>query len=171
MPEAGRSVLSTNYGPGAERPPKRPDRVTNGEKTFPTAPATGSEATVDSLIDRALAEMQFNADGLIPCIAQQHDSGEVLMMAWMNAEAVRETLATRRVCYWSRSRRSLWRKGETSGNVQRLIDFRYDCDGDTILLLVEQTGPACHTNRPNCFYRAVRPEGIATLSEPVRKSA
>ena len=122
---------------------------------------------MDSLIDRALAEMRFNADGLIPCIAQQHDSGEVLMMAWMNADAVRETLATRCVCYWSRSRRSLWRKGETSGHVQRLIDFRYDCDGDTVLLLVDQTGPACHTDRPNCFFRAVRPEGIATLSEPV----
>ena len=126
---------------------------------------------MDSLIDRALAEMRFNADGLIPCIAQQHDSGEVLMMAWMNADAVRETLATRCVCYWSRSRRSLWRKGETSGHVQRLIDFRYDCDGDTVLLLVDQTGPACHTDRPNCFFRAIRPEGIATFSEPAAAPA
>ena len=107
---------------------------------------------MEQTIDRALADLHFNADGLIPCIAQQHDSSEVLMMAWMNAQAVRETLETRRVCYWSRSRRSLWRKGETSGHVQRLIDFRYDCDGDTVLLLVDQTGPACHTNRPNCFF-------------------
>lgn len=89
------------------------------------------------------------------------------MLAWMNADAVRETLATRRVCYWSRSRQSLWRKGETSGNVQRLIDFRYDCDSDTILLLIDQTGPACHTNHPNCFYKAVRPEGVVVLSEPM----
>ncbi len=109
----------------------------------------------------------FNADGLVPAIAQQHDSGEVLMMAWMNADAIAETLATGRVCYWSRSRRTLWRKGESSGHVQRLVELRVDCDGDTLLLLVDQTGPACHTNRRSCFYRAVRDGGLVTIAEPV----
>ena len=122
---------------------------------------------MDNAHEAVIADLTFNADGLIPAIAQQHDTGEVLMLAWMNADAVRETLTTRRVCYWSRSRQALWRKGETSGHVQRLIDFRYDCDADTILLLIDQTGPACHTNRPNCFYKAVRPEGVVVLSEPV----
>ena len=127
---------------------------------------------MEQTIDRALADFQFNADGLIPCIAQQHDSGEVLMMAWMNADAVRETLATRRVCYWSRSRRCLWRKGETSGHVQRLIDFRYDCDRRHRPAAGRPDRPGLSsTNRPNCFFRAVRPEGIATLTEPVRTSA
>ncbi len=119
------------------------------------------------MIESIIADLVFNVDGLIPAVSQQHDSGEVLMMAWMNTDAVRETLATGRVCYWSRSRQRLWRKGETSGNVQQLIDFRYDCDADTILLLIDQTGAACHTNRPNCFYRAVRPDGIVKLTEPM----
>lgn len=101
-------------------------------------------------------EIRFNADGLVPAIAQQFDSGEVLMMAWMNAEAIAETLATGRVCYWSRSRRKLWRKGESSGQVQTLKDFRWDCDGDTLLLLVNQIGVACHTGRRNCFFNALR---------------
>ena len=117
------------------------------------------------------AAIKFDDDGLVPAIAQQHDSGEVLMMAWMNADALRETLATGRVCYWSRSRRSLWRKGETSGHVQRLIELRYDCDGDTVLALVDQVGPACHTDRPNCFFNAVRADGIRTISEPMAKAA
>jgi phosphoribosyl-AMP cyclohydrolase len=107
----------------------------------------------------------FNADGLVPAIAQQHDTGEVLMMAWMNADSIAETLATNRVCYWSRSRGKLWRKGETSGHAQRLTEMRVDCDGDTLLLLVDQTGPACHTNRPNCFYRAVRDGELVTIVE------
>ena len=132
-----------------------------------TATATRFAAIDTPTIDGALSELAFNADGLIPAIAQQHDSGEVLMMAWMNADAVRETLETGRVCYWSRSRRSLWRKGESSGHVQRLIEFRYDCDADTVLVLVDQTGPACHTNRPNCFFRAVRPGGVATIAAPM----
>ena len=132
-----------------------------------TATATRFAAIDTPTIDGALSELAFNADGLIPAIAQQHDSGEVLMMAWMNADAVRETLETGRVCYWSRSRRSLWRKGESSGHVQRLIEFRYDCDADTVLVLVDQTGPACHTNRPNCFFRAVRPGGVATIANPM----
>lgn len=107
----------------------------------------------------ALAALAFNADGLVPAIAQQHDSGEVLMMAWMNRDAVEETLRTGRVCYWSRSRNALWRKGESSGQEQHLVDFRIDCDGDTILLLVDQKGVACHTGRRTCFYTAFRAEG------------
>lgn len=107
----------------------------------------------------ALANLRYNDDELIPCIAQQHDSGEVLMMAWMNPEALRETLQTGRVCYWSRSRQALWRKGESSGQVQLLKELRIDCDGDTILLLVDQTGPACHTGRRNCFFFTVTPAG------------
>ncbi len=102
------------------------------------------------------AGIKFNADGLVPAIAQQFDSGEVLMMAWMNAESIAETLTTGHVCYWSRSRAKLWRKGESSGQVQTLKDFRWDCDGDTLLLLVDQIGVACHTGRRNCFYNAMR---------------
>ena len=107
-----------------------------------------------------LNEITFTSDGLVPAIAQQHDSGEVLMVAWMNADAVTETLNTGRVCYWSRSRGRLWRKGETSGQVQRLVELRVDCDGDTLLLKVDQTGVACHTGRRSCFFRAWRGEGL-----------
>lgn len=102
------------------------------------------------------SSLKYNLDGLIPAIAQQFDSGEVLMMAWMNAQAVEETLTTGRVCYFSRSRSKLWRKGESSGQVQMLNEFRFDCDEDTILVLVDQKGVACHTGRRNCFYNAVR---------------
>lgn len=119
---------------------------------------------------RPLAEvleaMPWNADGLIAAIAQQHDSGEVLMLAWMNRAALEETLASGQVCYWSRSRQQLWRKGETSGYRQRLVEARLDCDGDAILLLVEQQGPACHTGRPNCFYNAIRNERVCVISVP-----
>jgi len=100
--------------------------------------------------------LSYDARGLIPAIAQDAGSGEVLMLAWMNAEAVAETLATGRVTYWSRSRQSFWRKGETSGHVQRLVELRVDCDRDCLLMLVEQTGPACHTNRRACFFTAIR---------------
>lgn len=110
--------------------------------------------------DIAIGAIAFDAEGLVPAIAQQHDTGEVLMMAWMNREAMRETLATGRVCYWSRSRRTLWRKGETSGQVQRLIDLRIDCDGDTLLLLVDQTGVACHTGKRRCFFRRAGAAGL-----------
>ncbi len=113
-----------------------------------------------------LDSLSFDGNGLIPAIAQQHDTGEVLMMAWMNREAVAETLATGRVCYFSRSRNRLWRKGETSGQQQILIDLRLDCDGDTILLLVDQTGVACHTGRRNCFYRAARDGAWVEIAEP-----
>ena len=119
---------------------------------------------------RPLAEvleaMPWNADGLIAAIAQQHDSGEVLMLAWMNRAALEETLASGQVCYWSRSRQQLWRKGETSGHRQRLVEARLDCDGDAILLLVEQQGPACHTGRPSCFYNAIRNERVCVISVP-----
>lgn len=113
--------------------------------------------------DGALGAIQFGPDGLVPAIAQQHDTGEVLMLAWMNRDAVRETLDTGRVCYWSRSRGALWRKGETSGQVQRLIDLRIDCDGDTLLLLVDQTGVACHTGKRRCFFRRAGAAGLEEL--------
>ena len=100
------------------------------------------------------ATLKYDDRGLIPAIAQDED-GAVLMMAWMNAEAVAITLETRRVTYWSRSRQSFWIKGETSGHVQELVDFRIDCDRDCILMVVRQTGPACHTNRRSCFYTSV----------------
>jgi phosphoribosyl-AMP cyclohydrolase len=115
--------------------------------------------------DSVLAAIRFDANGLVPAVAQQHDTGEVLMMAWMNRESIEETLATGQVCYYSRSRAQLWRKGETSGHVQRLVEMRLDCDGDTILLLVEQTGPACHTGAHNCFFRRVTARGLETLAE------
>ncbi|HQT61428.1 MAG: phosphoribosyl-AMP cyclohydrolase [Acidiphilium sp. 37-67-22] len=107
---------------------------------------------------------RFNEAGLIPAIAQQHDTGEVLMMAWMNAESIAESLATGQVCYFSRSRGKLWRKGESSGHVQRLVEMRLDCDGDTLLLLVEQTGPACHTGAHNCFFRRVTADGLEDIA-------
>jgi phosphoribosyl-AMP cyclohydrolase len=116
--------------------------------------------------DDALALVTFDDAGLVPAIAQQHDTGEVLMMAWMNEAALRATLATGEVHYWSRSRNSLWHKGETSGQTQKLVDFRIDCDGDTVLVLVDQTGVACHTGRRTCFFRSVRDGGIAEI-EPV----
>lgn len=104
-------------------------------------------------MDALLAAIRFNADGLIPAIAQDATTGMVLMMAWMNRDAVRETVTTGQVCYWSRSRAALWRKGETSGQRQILKALRLDCDGDTLLLQVEQAGVACHTGRRSCFYQ------------------
>ena len=101
-------------------------------------------------------ELAFNEDGLIPAIAQDANSNEVLMMAWMNAQAVKLTLQTGRVTYWSRSRRAMWVKGETSGHIQKLVELRVDCDRDCLLLLIDQTGPACHTNRRSCFYIIVQ---------------
>ena len=117
--------------------------------------------------DAALAQIKFDHDGLVPAIAQQHDTGEVLMLAWLNREAVSETLSTGQVCYWSRSRQALWRKGETSGQTQRLVELRIDCDGDTLLLLVDQVGVACHTGRRNCFFQAVRGETVETIAAPL----
>ncbi|MDA5194294.1 phosphoribosyl-AMP cyclohydrolase [Govanella unica] len=118
-------------------------------------------------VDAALNAITFTADGLVPVIAQQHDSGEVLMMAWMNADAVRETLTTGRVCYWSRSRGKLWRKGETSGQQQRLVEFLIDCDGDTVLARVDQDGVACHTGRRTCFFQAVYNDGLQ-VTQPIK---
>lgn len=111
------------------------------------------------------ALLKLNRDGLIPAIAQQHDSGEILMMAWMNKDSIEESLRTKQVCYWSRSRQALWRKGESSGNEQKLIDLRLDCDGDTILLLVDQKGVACHTGRRNCFFYSVKEDGVDIISD------
>lgn len=110
--------------------------------------------------------LTYDDKGLIPAIAQDHTTGEVLMVAWMNAEAVSRTLKTGRVTYWSRSRQSFWIKGESSGHVQRLVDFRVDCDRDCLLVLVEQHGPACHTNRRTCFYTAVRDGAEVELMKP-----
>ena len=113
-----------------------------------------------------LNQVAFDRAGLIAAIAQQHDTGEVLMLAWMNQAALEETLATGSVCYYSRSRRGLWRKGETSGQTQRLVELRLDCDRDAVLLLVEQTGVACHTGRRSCFYETVRDGALVSVSEP-----
>ena len=113
-----------------------------------------------------LPEVKFDAQGLVTAVAQQHDTGEVLMVAWMNGAALERTVATGEAHYWSRSRRRLWRKGETSGQVQRLVELRLDCDGDTLLLLVDQHGVACHTGRRNCFFRAVRDGELVTIAEP-----
>ena len=110
--------------------------------------------------------LRYNDAGLIPAIAQDAENGEVLMMAWMNAEAVAKTLETGRVTYWSRSRQAFWVKGESSGHVQELIDFRVDCDRDCLLVMVRQTGPACHTNRRSCFYTAVREGAEVELMAP-----
>ena len=115
----------------------------------------------------ALDQLPYNEDGLVPAIAQQYDSGEVVMMAWMNRAAIDETLETGRVCYWSRSRQSFWRKGESSGQVQVLHGMYFDCDGDTILLKVDQTGPACHTGRRSCFYNKVDGDRLVVESEPL----
>ena len=109
--------------------------------------------------------LQFTPDGLIPAIAQQFDTGEVLMMAWMNKDSLAETLTTGRVCYWSRSRRAFWRKGNTSGHIQKLVELRYDCDSDTILMLVDQTGAACHEGSRSCFTRRLYTDGHVSKEE------
>ncbi len=114
-----------------------------------------------------LDAVRFDAAGLVPVIAQQHDSGEVLMLAWMNREALEHTLATGQAVYFSRSRAKLWRKGESSGQTQRVIDLRLDCDGDCLLLLVDQQGVACHTGRHNCFFRAERDGALVEIAAPL----
>ncbi|WP_130804886.1 phosphoribosyl-AMP cyclohydrolase [Acinetobacter ihumii] len=120
------------------------------------------------LVHTVLESIPWNQEGLIAAIAQDAQSKEVLMLAWVNREALMETLSTRRVCYWSRSRQQLWRKGESSGHIQTLIEARLDCDGDALLLLVQQQGPACHTHRPNCFYIGLDTEQATILTEPMR---
>ncbi|WP_194295029.1 phosphoribosyl-AMP cyclohydrolase [Profundibacter amoris] len=113
------------------------------------------------------ATLRFDNNGLIPAIAQEESTGEVLMMAWMNAEAVARTLKTGKVTYWSRSRQAFWVKGETSGHVQQLVELRVDCDRDCLLVLVRQTGPACHTNRRSCFYTAVQDGEEVEVMQPM----
>jgi phosphoribosyl-AMP cyclohydrolase len=117
-------------------------------------------------IERVLDGVKFDAAGLVPAIAQDAASLEVLMLAWMNGESLAATLAEGYACYYSRSRGTLWRKGETSGHRQRLVELRFDCDGDAVLLLVEQTGPACHTNRPSCFYLHVDGDAVRVTGDP-----
>ena len=117
----------------------------------------------DALPPELAAALSEDSHGLIPAIAQDHRTGDVLMMAWMNRDALLETLRTGRVCYWSRSRRRLWRKGESSGQEQHLRELMIDCDGDTLLLKVEQTGVACHTGRRSCFYRRLEDRSLAEI--------
>lgn len=112
------------------------------------------------------ATLRYDAAGLIPAVAQDHATGEVLMVAWMNAASVARTLSEGRVVYWSRSRRAFWRKGDTSGHAQRLVEMRVDCDRDCLLLLVDQTGPACHTGRRSCFFTAVRDGAEVEIAAP-----
>ncbi|WP_025131565.1 phosphoribosyl-AMP cyclohydrolase [Pseudomonas sp. PH1b] len=128
--------------------------------------ALGSRWPLTAVLDA----LPWNSAGLIAAIAQQHDSGAVLMLAWMNRRALAETLISGQVCYWSRSRQCLWRKGESSGHRQRLVEARLDCDGDAVLLLVDQQGPACHTGRPNCFYNAIRDGAVEVISSPMKDS-
>ncbi len=148
---------------------------------WPTSPANGKRDVTENRIRqnerapkgaalswaRVLETLPFNEQGLLPAIAQQYDTGEVLMMAWMNREALEETLRTGRVCYWSRSRGRLWRKGEHSGQMQHLKELRLDCDGDTILLLVDQQGPACHTGRRSCFYNVLCGDRVEVAEAPL----
>ena len=113
------------------------------------------------------ATLKYDANGLIPAIAQDAATGDVLMMAWMNPESLARTLETGQVTYWSRSRQGFWAKGESSGHVQRLVELRIDCDRDCLLLLVDQTGPACHTNRRSCFYTALRQGDEVEILKPM----
>jgi phosphoribosyl-AMP cyclohydrolase len=131
---------------------------------FKQLESTGIDHSV-ALAD-VLAELRFNADGLLPAVAQDVHSKEVLMLAWMDRTAVERTLSEGFACYWSRSRRAYWRKGETSGHLQTLKELRFDCDGDAILLLVDQSGPACHTDRQSCFYLLADGDQVRVTSEP-----
>lgn len=124
-----------------------------------------SETVSETTIEQVLDALKFTSDGIIPAVSQQHDTGEILMVAWMNRDSIAETLRTGRVCFWSRSRQKLWRKGESSGQVQTLKEFRWDCDADTLLLQVDQQGVACHTGRHNCFFYAVRDGEIKEIAE------
>ena len=113
------------------------------------------------------ASLTYDINGLIPCIAQDERTGEVLMFAWMNAQSLAVTLDTARMTYWSRSRAQLWVKGATSGHIQKLIDLRLDCDRDCLLALIRQEGPACHTGRLTCFYTAIRDGEEVELIKPM----
>lgn len=116
-------------------------------------------------LSKVLKELSFDEQGLIPVIAQDHETREILMFAWMNREALEETIQTGRMCYWSRSRKSLWRKGESSGHAQQLKELRTDCDGDVLLALIDQTGAACHTHRRSCFYLKFSGETVKISSK------
>ena len=129
------------------------------------AAAVGSRFPLAPVLDA----LPWNSDGLIAAIAQQHGSGAVLMLAWINRQALDETLASGQVCYWSRSRQQLWRKGESSGHQQQLIEARLDCDGDAVLLIVDQQGPACHTGRPTCFYNAIENDQVHIITAPLKE--
>ena len=127
-------------------------------------------ALTDKVMDKVLADIKWNEQGLVPAIAQDWETGEVLMLAWMNEESLLLTIAEQRAIYWSRSRSKLWRKGEESGNVQQLKELRLDCDGDTVLMKVEQLGGiACHTGRRHCFYQLLQ-DGDCAVTEPVLKA-
>lgn len=139
------------HGPPAEM--AEPEGTSNVAAPGSIPDWDGKEVNADFM----LKHVKFNEAGLVPAIAQQWDTGEILMMAWMSAESIRETMVGGQAVYFSRSRNKLWRKGETSGQVQVLKDVILDCDGDTILLKVEQLGVACHTGRRSCFYTAYRP--------------
>ena len=124
------------------------------------------DQTATPPVEDLLSRIAFDRDGLVVAVAQQHDGAvEVLMVAWMNREAVLATVAEGQAVYWSRSRMKLWRKGETSGQVQRLVELRIDCDGDALLLRVDQAGVACHTGRRSCFFTALGPAGLETILE------
>ena len=131
-------------------------------KAFETLPQ-GSELE----LEQVLSNLKKDDAGLIAAIAQQHDTGEVLMLAYMNEASIKETLETGQVCYWSRSRQTYWRKGESSGHRQTLVSMSFDCDGDCILLKVEQKGPACHTNRRNCFFFEAKDNKVIVNSKPM----
>ena len=122
--------------------------------------AAGTSVDLAEVLDA----VKFNGQGLVPAIAQDRASGTVLMLAWMNRTSIEQTLASGSVTYFSRSRQSLWQKGETSGNTQRLLSMQFDCDGDAILMQVDQTGPACHTERANCFYLDVQGRQVVVNS-------
>ena len=129
--------------------------------------AAESKIASAGAIEEVLSRLAFDEHGLIGAIAQQFDTGEVLMFAWMSRAALAETLKSGRVTYWSRSRRKLWQKGERSGQEQRLVELRFDCDQDALLLLVDQKGVACHTGRRSCFFSALRGGKIETVAEVI----
>jgi phosphoribosyl-AMP cyclohydrolase len=134
-------------------PPRIPRCTPDRARVAVTAGGRSQSVDVEAgqTSDDVIADLAYNADGLVPAVAQQHDTGEVLMLAWMDAEALRRTIATRKATYWSRSRGEYWVKGETSGHHQAVVSVAVDCDGDTVLLQVDQTGPACHTGTRTCF--------------------
>ena len=132
--------------------------------TFKSYEPLQKGATLD--LEQVLKQVKFNEDGLISAIAQDYQTKDVLMLAWMNIDSLKETLETKQVCYWSRSRQCYWRKGESSGHRQTLISLSFDCDGDCILMQVEQKDAACHTNRKSCFYLEVEQNNVVISSNP-----